>query len=263
MISLSGVSHAYRMGRGAVRALDRVDLSVPTGSITALLGPSGSGKSTLLHLIGGIERCQAGQVVVDDWPVSTLGAADLARYRRTYVGFVFQAFHLLPTLTAAENVEVPLVLAGQSPAERRRQALAVLERVGLAERATHRPDQLSGGEQQRVAVARALIHSPRLLVADEPTGNLDSETGARIIELLLASQRDDGCTIVIATHNETLADLADQRIRLRDGRIVDDGAHPPSLSTGDAPASALGAQPTGASRRPSQARGDPAGGGAL
>ena len=169
MISLSGVSHAYRMGRGAVRALDRVELSIPSSSITALLGPSGSGKSTLLHLIGGIERCQAGQIVVDEWPVSTLGAADLARYRRTYVGFVFQAFHLLPTLTAAENVEMPLVLAGQSPAERRHRALAVLERVGLAERATHRPDQLSGGEQQRVAVARALIHSPRLLVADEPT----------------------------------------------------------------------------------------------
>jgi ABC-type lipoprotein export system ATPase subunit len=220
MIALSGVSHAYRMGRGAVRALDRVELSIPSGSVTALLGPSGSGKSTLLHLIGGIERCQAGQVLVDDWTVSSLGPADLARYRRTYVGFVFQAFHLLPTLTAVENVEVPLVLAGHPPAERRRQALALLERVGLADRATHRPDQLSGGEQQRVAVARALVHGPRLLLADEPTGNLDSETGARIVDLLLASQREQGCTVVIATHNETLAALADQRIGLRDGRLV-------------------------------------------
>jgi putative ABC transport system ATP-binding protein len=220
MIALSAVSHAYRMGRGSVRALDRVELSIPSGSVTALLGPSGSGKSTLLHLIGGIERCQAGQIVVDDWTVSSLGPADLARYRRTYVGFVFQAFHLLPTLTAVENVEVPLVLAGQPPAERRRQALAILERVGLADRATHRPDQLSGGEQQRVAVARALVHSPRLLLADEPTGNLDSETGARIVDLLLASQREQGCTIVIATHNDTLAALADQRVGLRDGRLV-------------------------------------------
>ncbi len=219
MISLSGVSHAYRMGRGAVRALDRVALSVPSGSMTALLGPSGSGKSTLLHLIGGIERCQAGEIVVDDWTVSSLGPADLARYRRAHVGFVFQAFHLLPTLTAVENVEVPLVLAGQAPAERRRRALALLEHVGLTERAGHRPDQLSGGEQQRVAVARALVHGPRLLLADEPTGNLDSETGARIVELLLASQREQGCTVVIATHNETLAERADQRIRLRDGRI--------------------------------------------
>ncbi|HZS01219.1 MAG TPA: ABC transporter ATP-binding protein [Chloroflexota bacterium] len=219
MISLSGVSHAYRMGRGAVRALDRVALSVPSGSVTALLGPSGSGKSTLLHLIGGIERCQAGEIVVDDWTVSSLGPADLARYRRAHVGFVFQAFHLLPTLTAVENVEVPLVLAGQAPAERRRRALALLEHVGLTERAGHRPDQLSGGEQQRVAVARALVHGPRLLLADEPTGNLDSETGARIVELLLASQREQGCTVVIATHNETLAERADQRIRLRDGRI--------------------------------------------
>src|SRR5581483_8204572 len=177
VIALSGVSHAYRMGREAVRALDRVELRIPSGSVTALLGPSGSGKSTLLHLIGGIERAQAGQIVVDEWTVSSMGSAELARYRRSYVGFVFQAFHLLPTLTAAENVEVPLVLAGMAVAERRRQALGVLERVGLADRATHRPDQLSGGEQQRVAVARALVHGPRLLIADEPTGNLDSETG--------------------------------------------------------------------------------------
>src|SRR5918911_2783895 len=128
MIALSGVSHAYRMGRGAVRALDRVNVSIPSGSVCALLGPSGSGKSTLLHLIGGIERCQAGQVVVDDWTVSSLGPAELARYRRTYVGFVFQAFHLLPTLTAVENVEVPLTLAGVAPQERRARALALLER---------------------------------------------------------------------------------------------------------------------------------------
>jgi ABC-type lipoprotein export system ATPase subunit len=249
MISLSGVSHAYRMGRGAVRALDRVELSIPSGSVTALLGPSGSGKSTLLHLMGGIERCQDGQVVVDDWTISSLGPAELARFRRTYVGFVFQAFHLLPTLTAVENVEVPLVLAGQAPAERRRQALAVLERVGLAERAAHRPDQLSGGEQQRVAVARALVHGPRLLLADEPTGNLDTETGARIVDLLLGSQREHGCTVVIATHNETLADRADQRVRLRDGRLVGENVEqgtsgrPPGTSMAGAAPPARGPQP--------------------
>jgi ABC-type lipoprotein export system ATPase subunit len=220
MITLQDVSHVYRIGQSQVRAVAGVDLTIPTGSVTCLLGPSGSGKSTLLHLIGGVERCQAGQIVVDDWPVSTLAAADLARYRRTYVGFVFQAFHLLPTLTAAENVEVPLVLAGVAPAERRQRALSLLERVGLAQRAGHRPDQLSGGEQQRVAVARALVHGPRLLLADEPTGNLDSETGARIVELLLGVQREDGCTVVIATHNDALAAQADQRLRIRDGRIA-------------------------------------------
>jgi putative ABC transport system ATP-binding protein len=136
------------------------------------------------------------------------------------VGFVFQAFHLLSTLTAVENVEVPLVLAGVAPSERRAAALAVLERVGLAERATHRPNQLSGGEQQRVAIARALVHGPQLLLADEPTGNLDSDTGAQILDLLLASQRADGCTVVIATHNEALAAQADTTLRLRDGRLV-------------------------------------------
>ncbi len=220
MIELAGVTHEYRAGPQVVRAVDGIDLSIPSGTVTCLFGPSGSGKSTLLHLIGGIERCQHGRIVVDDWTVSQLDAAQLARYRRTYVGFVFQAFHLLSTLTAAENVEVPLVLAGVPPRERRATALAVLERVGLAERATHRPNQLSGGEQQRVAIARALVHSPRVVLADEPTGNLDSDTGAQILDLLLASQRDDGCTVVIATHNEALAARATTTVRLRDGRLV-------------------------------------------
>jgi ABC-type lipoprotein export system ATPase subunit len=220
VISLRGVSHLFRIGRGEVRAVNGVDLAIPTGSVTCLLGPSGSGKSTLLHLIGGVERCQAGDIVVDEWPVSRLGASDLARYRRTYVGFVFQAFHLLPTLSAAENVEVPLVLAGLAPAERRQRALAMLERVGLTDRAAHRPDQLSGGEQQRVAVARALVHGPRVLLADEPTGNLDSETGARIVDLLLGLQQEQDCTVVIATHNEALIEHADQSVRLRDGHLL-------------------------------------------
>jgi ABC-type lipoprotein export system ATPase subunit len=220
MIVLNSVRHVYRVGSQGVRAVDGVDLSVESGTVTCLLGPSGSGKSTLLHLIGGIEPCQQGQVAVDDWAVSQLSAADLARYRRTYVGFIFQAFHLLPMLTAVENVEVPLVFAGAAPRERRARALALLERVGLAPRADHRPDQLSGGEQQRVAVARALVAEPRLLLADEPTGNLDSETGAAVIAQLLGSCRERGCTVLIATHNEALADQADRLIHLRDGKLV-------------------------------------------
>ncbi len=220
MIVLSGVRHVYRVGSQTVRAIDGVDLSVEHGTVTCLLGPSGSGKSTLLHLVGGVERCQQGEITVDHWLVSRLSAPDLARYRRTYVGFVFQGFHLLPMLTAVENVEVPLVLAGVAPAERRSRALALLAEVGLAARAGHRPDQLSGGEQQRVAIARALIASPQLLLADEPTGNLDSETGEAIVELLLGASRDRDCTVLIATHNEALAERADRRLRLRDGRLV-------------------------------------------
>jgi putative ABC transport system ATP-binding protein len=220
MIVLSGVRHVYRVGSQAVRAVDGVDLSLESGTVTCLLGPSGSGKSTLLHLIGGVERCQQGQIAVDDWVVSRLTATELARYRRTYVGFVFQAFHLLPMLTAVENVEVPLVLAGVAPRERRQRSLVLLERVGLAARAGHRPDQLSGGEQQRVAVARAMVGEPRVLLADEPTGNLDSETGEAIVELLLGTCRERGCTVIVATHNDRLAERADQRVRLRDGRLV-------------------------------------------
>src|SRR5436190_7955667 len=165
MIVLNGVRHVYRVGSQGVRAVDGVDLSIESGTVTCLLGPSGSGKSTLLHLIGGVEPCQQGEIAVDDWRVSQLSAAELARYRRTYVGFVFQAFHLLPMLNAVENVEVPLVFAGAAPRERRARALALLERVGLTSRAEHRPDQLSGGEQQRVAVARALVAEPHLLLA--------------------------------------------------------------------------------------------------
>jgi len=225
MITLQGVTHSYRVGSQHVRAIDALDLVIPSGTVTCVLGPSGAGKSTLLHLIGGVERCQEGVITVDEWVVSRLGPAELARYRRTYVGFVFQAFHLLPMLTAVENVEVPLVLAGVSPRERRARALALLDRVGLADRAMHRPDQLSGGEQQRVAIARALVHAPRLLLPDEPTGNLDSETGAKIVQLLLAVQREQGCTVLIATHNEALAAWADQRLRLRDGRLVEPAGH--------------------------------------
>ncbi|HLI28786.1 MAG TPA: ABC transporter ATP-binding protein [Chloroflexota bacterium] len=220
MITVTGVSHTYHVGSQPVRALDRIDLALPDGTVACLLGPSGSGKSTLLHLLGGIERCQVGEIVVDQWPLNRLDAGALARYRRQHVGFVFQAFHLLPMLTALENVEVPLVLAGVHPAERRRRARALLEQVGLADRAAHRPAQLSGGEQQRVAIARALVTEPRLVLADEPTGNLDSATGEQVVALLLAEQRARGCTVLLATHNEALARHAQQCLRLRDGRLV-------------------------------------------
>ncbi|HEY8453720.1 MAG TPA: ABC transporter ATP-binding protein [Natronosporangium sp.] len=214
------MSHTYRVGPQPVRAIDDIDLTVADGTVVCLFGPSGSGKSTLLHLLGGIERCQVGEIIVDEWRLNTLDARALARYRRQHVGFIFQAFHLLPALTALENVEVPLVLAGVRPAERRRRAQALLERVGLAERAHHRPDQLSGGEQQRVAIARALVTEPSLVLADEPTGNLDTATGRAVLELLESRCAEAGVAVVLVTHDREVAARAHRRIEMRDGRVV-------------------------------------------
>jgi putative ABC transport system ATP-binding protein len=197
--------------------LDGVSLEVPPQQVLAVTGPSGSGKSTLLGLVAGLDRPTAGSICVDGVEITGLHEDALARMRRDTIGYVFQSYHLIPTLTAAENVAVPLELAG-----RRRtaaQALALLESVGLAARASHYPVQLSGGEQQRVAIARALALRPRLLLADEPTGNLDSATGAQIIELLLALNRKHASTLVLVTHDEALARHAQRVVRLRDGRI--------------------------------------------
>jgi putative ABC transport system ATP-binding protein len=205
-------------GGRPVTILDRVSLEVAAGEVVAVTGPSGSGKSTLLGLIAGLDTPSAGSVVVDGVEVTGLGEAELARFRRHTMGFVFQSYHLIPTLTAAENVAVPLELAGtaQPLAEARRR----LAEVGLDGRADHYPAQLSGGEQQRVAIARALALAPPLLLADEPTGNLDSATGAQIVDLLLALNRERGSTLVLVTHDPALAARAGRAIALRDGRVV-------------------------------------------
>ncbi len=220
MIRVRSLSMRLASGGRAVDVLTDVSLEVPAGQFLAIAGPSGSGKSTLLGLIAGLDRPTAGRIEVDGVAVTELEEDALARFRRDHVGYVFQSFHLVPTLTALENVAVPLELGGDADAEAR--ARALLAEVGLAERAHHYPVQLSGGEQQRVAVARALARRPPLLLADEPTGNLDSATGKQIIDLLVGANRRLGRTLVLVTHDPALAGHADRVITLRDGRIVSD-----------------------------------------
>jgi len=220
MIRVRALSMRLASGGREVNVLTDVSLDVPAGQFLAIAGPSGSGKSTLLGLIAGLDQPTAGRIEVAGVDVTALDEDGLARFRRDHVGYVFQSFHLLPTLTAQENVAVPLELAGDAGAAGR--AAALLAEVGLAERAHHYPVQLSGGEQQRVAVARAMARRPALLLADEPTGNLDSATGKQIIELLVGLNRRLGSTLVLVTHDAALAAHADRVITLRDGRIVSD-----------------------------------------
>jgi putative ABC transport system ATP-binding protein len=210
-------------GSTTITILDGVTLAVPARQFVAVTGPSGSGKSTLLGLIAGLDQPTAGSIRVDGIDLGGLGEDALARLRRERIGYVFQAFHLIPTLTALENVAIPLELAGAPDALAR--AAALLAEMGLGPRAHHYPAQLSGGEQQRVALARAFANRPALLLADEPTGNLDSATGAQIIDLLVGRHRDHGATLVLVTHDPALARHADRVIELRDGRIVADRAN--------------------------------------
>jgi putative ABC transport system ATP-binding protein len=226
MIQLRGVSKTVPSGGGTLTILHPLDLVVPPGKVIAITGPSGSGKSTLLGLIAGLDAPTSGHIVIDGTDITVLDEDALAHLRGRRIGFVFQFFHLLPSLTALENILVPLELAGAArPGDR---AKALLEEVGLSERGHHYPSQLSGGEQQRVAIARALANDPALLLADEPTGNLDSSTGHTIIELLLHVNRTRGTTLVLVTHDPELAALADMKVALRDGRIVESVSTPNS-----------------------------------
>jgi putative ABC transport system ATP-binding protein len=220
MIRVSSLSMRLASGGRVVNILTDVSLEVPAGQFLAIAGPSGSGKSTLLGLVAGLDQPTAGRIEVAGVEITALDEDALAGFRRDHVGYVFQSYHLLPTLTAEENVAVPLELAARPDAAER--ARALLAEVGLAERAHHYPVQLSGGEQQRVAVARAIALGPPLLLADEPTGNLDSATGKQIIDLLVGVNRRLGCTLVLVTHDPALAAHADRVVTLRDGRIVSD-----------------------------------------
>ncbi|MER5770756.1 ABC transporter ATP-binding protein [Streptomyces sp. NPDC001985] len=218
MLTVSGVCKTYRADSGSpVHACDRVEVSAGRGEVLALTGPSGSGKSTLLHLIGALDTPDAGTIEVDGREITGLGRRELAAYRRG-VGFVFQRFHLLPTLTALDNVMVP-VLPYRTAFDKRARARGLLETVGLGERTGALPSKLSGGQQQRVAIARALIGRPALLLADEPTGNLDSRTGAEIVDVLLGLRESLGTTVVMATHDASVVDRCDRAVELRDGRV--------------------------------------------
>jgi ABC-type lipoprotein export system ATPase subunit len=218
LIVLRGVTKLHRKGQETIHALDGIDLDVPEKGMVAIVGASGSGKSSLLHILGAMDRPSSGQVRVAGQDLNALPEAGLTRFRRQTVGFVFQAFNLIPNLTALENVMLPMEFSGVPSAERRDRASARLDRVGLGKRLGHRPRELSGGEQQRVAIARALANDPPLVLADEPTGNLDSKTGQLIYELLKEIARER--TVVVVTHAEVLAQMADRVVHIKDGRLV-------------------------------------------
>ena len=218
MIELHGVSKTVPSGDAMLTILHPLDLRIESGGVAAIVGPSGSGKSTLLGLLAGLDNPSTGRIVIDGADITAMSEDDLARFRGTRIGFVFQFFHLLPSLTAYENVRVPLEIAGKpNPGQR---ADALLNEVGLGPRRHHYPSQLSGGEQQRVAIARALANDPAILLADEPTGNLDSGTGHQVIDLLLDIHRNRKTTVVLVTHDAELARRADVTIALRDGHVV-------------------------------------------
>ena len=221
LVQTRSLSKTYVVGDVRVAALEDVTLAVGEGRFVAVIGASGSGKSTLLNLLGGLDTPTAGAIEVGGDLISAMDREALARYRRHVTGMIFQSFNLVPSRTAVENVELPLVFAGVERTERRRRAAELLDRVGLAARAAHRPSELSGGEQQRVAVARALANSPRILLADEPTGNLDSRTSREIVGLLAELNRGRDLTVIMVTHEEGLVrEFAHDVVRLRDGRVV-------------------------------------------
>ena len=219
MIRLINVHKHYLQGRNKITALAGLSLDIQKGEFAAVMGPSGSGKSTLLHLIGGLDRPTEGQVLVDGRIISQMADDEVTLFRRTRIGFVFQFFNLLPTLAAVENVMLPLILDGRSSAESNLRAQTLLERVGLEGRRDHLPEELSGGEMQRLAIARALAFNPPILLADEPTGNLDSKNGAAVLELLRQINTEQRCTVVMVTHNQEAAGYGDRIVHLRDGVI--------------------------------------------
>ena len=217
LLELVGVSKRYELGGNEVVALDQVDLTVDDGESLALIGRSGSGKSTLLHLAGGLDRPDAGTVLLHGRDIASLSIGERARLRRQEIGFIFQFFHLVPGLTVAENVELPLLLDGRRDRDGRIPEL--LGRLGLGNRASHQPGQLSGGEMQRTAIARALVAGPKLVLADEPTGNLDSASGNVILDVLVEAVSEAGCALVLVTHDASAAGRAHRTVHLRDGRL--------------------------------------------
>ncbi|MEU8511106.1 ABC transporter ATP-binding protein [Kitasatospora sp. NPDC048722] len=222
LLAATGVRKVYRTGTVEVTALRDLDLTVGHGELVGVMGPSGSGKTTLLNCLSGLDDIDAGRVEVDGRDLFAMSDAERTEHRARAMGFVFQAFNLIPVFTAAENVELPLLLTGTAPREARARAIGMLERIGLADRVAHRPSELSGGEQQRVTIARALVARPAVVWADEPTGNLDSAMAAQVMDLLTSLNRDEGQTIVLVTHDEAIGRRLPRLVRMRDGRLVSD-----------------------------------------
>ena len=221
MIRLRGVTRCFELGGQRVMGLDALDLDISAGEYMAVMGPSGSGKSTLLNVLGLLDAPDAGEYWLKDEATSTLNEVRRAELRSRWIGFVFQSYHLIPRLTALENIELPMLLAGIEPAERSKRSAALVERLGLGNRVQHRPAELSGGQRQRVAIARAMVMQPSLLLADEPTGNLDSRSGAEVVSLL-EELNQEGLTLVVVTHDPALGERAHRQIFMRDGKIVTD-----------------------------------------
>jgi putative ABC transport system ATP-binding protein len=219
MIRLENIHRIFQVGGQTVHALNDINLTIAEGEYVSVMGPSGSGKSTLLNIIALLDQPSSGRYLLNGRPVTQLSDDQLAQVRREHIGFVFQFFHLIPRLSAAENIEMPMILAGIRPSERTQRVRKSLQEVNLEDRARHRPDQLSGGQLQRVAIARAMIMKPEILLADEPTGNLDSQSGLEIVELLESLNRQ-GITLIVITHDQKLGDRATRQIRIIDGRIV-------------------------------------------
>jgi putative ABC transport system ATP-binding protein len=221
LVRFEKISKVYQMGEVEVRALHEIDFEIAPGEMVAIMGASGSGKSTMLNILGTLDRPTTGHYFLDGEPVESLDEYELSALRNRKMGFVFQQFNLLPRDTALENVELPMIYAGQSPSERRKKALAALDRVGLGDRVDHLPNQLSGGQQQRVSIARAIVNEPLLLLADEPTGALDSATTKQVMELFVELHRQ-GMTVIIVTHDSSIADYAERVVRFKDGVILSD-----------------------------------------
>jgi lipoprotein-releasing system ATP-binding protein len=219
LLAAHGLAKTYGRGERAVRVFDGLGMQVREGEMVAVVGPSGAGKSSLLHILGGLDRPTAGSVEIEKFDITRLADVDLARFRNRKIGFIFQFHHLLPEFSALENTMMPLLIGGAARRASRSRALVVLDRVGLSKRLDHKPGELSGGEAQRVALARALVHGPRLLLADEPTGNLDQRTGDAIYQVLKSVHDSEGLTSVIVTHNERLAAVCDRILHLEDGQL--------------------------------------------
>ena len=224
LLELSGVTKDYRLGKTTVRALRGLDLEIRAGEIIAIMGPSGSGKSTLMHILGALDRPTEGNALIDASDLAEMKERQLVTLRGKRIGFVFQTFNLIQTLSAQRNVELPMIFQGVSGSERHQRASALLEKVGLGDRVRHRPNELSGGERQRVAIARALANDPEIILADEPTGNLDTETGNAILALLKDLSMQDGKTVILVTHDPEAAEIANRTVRLRDGCVESDSA---------------------------------------